>query len=161
MAGRMGKVAQIENEARAQAEAAARAEAERQREHQRTLAEEAHRREVAAFMKREGLATVEDCRAYIRKHAARMRAGSFGVQGFERWCEVMKQEAVDRMALMDTADDRRVLERMRDAGVIDEANRLVPHEKREEVAAARRAQRAQAEEELRAMQLDRAMGLAP
>lgn len=148
MAGRVGKVAQLEQAARATGDEGLRAEVQRQLEHQQTLAQEAHRREVAEFMKREGLKSVEDCRSYCR----RMMRGSIGVHSFEAWARVMRQDTVDRMVLMDTPDDQRVLARLRRECVIDEQNRLIPLEERD-------ALRAQRDEERRAAALDEVLDI--
>lgn len=132
MAGRIGKVAKIENEARAQAEAQAHAEAERQREHQRTLEEEARRRQTAAFMEREGLKTVEDCRAYVRRTMRAILTRDLG-SVFERWAENMRQDTVDRLTITGTDDDKRLLARLQGMRVIDAQAKIIPIEQRAEL----------------------------
>lgn len=151
-------VAKIEAEVAAKAEAAACAEFARQLEHRQAAELEQHRREVAAFMEREGLHSVGDCRIYCQRMVARMKRGQLGVHTFERWCAVLRQATVDRIVLMDPADG--VLDRLRDAGVIDDANRLISIEQREAAAEARRVARVQAEEDLRARALDEALDMA-
>ena len=157
MAGRIGKVAKLEQQAE---EEARRQTAGHEVERQRAIADAAHAAQVSEFMQREGLHSVEDCRAYCKKMMARFRYGQVGVHSFQRWCEVMRQETVDRLVLMDTKSDRTALDRMRYAGVIDEQNKLIPLDRRAAVAEERREERRQAEAELRARAIDRALELA-
>jgi len=159
MAGRVGKVAKLEQEVAARQqdfERQARAEAYSKAEEERAARRKA---EAEQFMRENNLHTPEDCRAFvIRKAKQLMRVSDLGL--FERWCDNMKQVTVDWLVTGGGKDDKLALERLRDAGVINEANRLIPKEDREEVAAAFRAQREIVDEELRRRALDDALDIA-
>jgi hypothetical protein len=159
MAGRVGKVAKLEQEAAARQqdfERQARAEAYSKAEEERAARRKA---EAEQFMRENNLHTTDDCRSFvIRKAKQLMRVNDRGL--FERWCDNMKQVTVDWLVTGGWRDDKLALERLRDAGVIDEANRLIPPKDREEAAAALRAQRELVDEELRHRALDDAVDIA-
>jgi hypothetical protein len=75
-----------------------------------------------------GLTSVDEMRAYCRRM---LKRGLFGDRpSFERWAENITQGTVERLLLMGGKDDGRVLERLRNMGVIDEQNRVVPVDER-------------------------------
>lgn len=78
--------------------------------------------------KARGLNTVEEMRAYCRRMAGR----AFGAPPtFEVWAKNITQQTVDILVRMGGRDDLKALDRLRRFGVIDEENRLVPHDQRE------------------------------
>lgn len=102
-------------------------ETQRQRDYYEEKALEERRREAAAFMAEHGLKTQEDCRKFVREKFTEMRTEQ---RGFEHWCRHMKQSAVDWIARGESKDDKRLLQRLRDCGVIDDQNKLIPLEER-------------------------------
>lgn len=160
MAGRVGKVAMLEQQAAAaQQDFERQARAEAQRKAEELRAEQA-RAKAEEFMRANGLKTTDEARAFVMRQMRMLFRQGTDKSLFERWCDAMKQVTVDWLVLDDGRDGRRALERLRDAGVIDEVNRLIPKEQREAAAAQARAQRALVDEELRRRAMDNAMDIA-
>lgn len=78
-----------------------------------------------------GLKTPEEMRAFVKR-----KLRGFGHGSFEHWASHIKQEAVDYLVRGASRDDLRTLERLREAGAIDEKNRAIPVEQRERKVAA-------------------------
>jgi hypothetical protein len=106
--------------------------------------------EAEAFCQAQGLVTLADKKRFVRE-----KLKSFARRpSFERWAENMKQESVDFLVRGGGRDDLKVLDRLRAMGIVDDENRLIPLEGRAAAREAReakvRAERAKAEEILRA-----------
>lgn len=94
-----------------------------------------------------GLVTVEQKRAYC----LRMAKQGFGhAPSFETWAKNISQRTVDIIVTQGGKDSAHCLDRLRNAGAIDEANKLVPLDRREAVRAALEADRRAAREHLEA-----------
>lgn len=93
----------------------------------------------AAFCESQGLRTVKEKREFCRRLT---REGLFRGASFESWAKNMTQKTVDIIVLNGSAADEHCLERLRAAGVIDGANKLLPLEARALAAEAYHAERA-------------------
>lgn len=159
MAGRVGKVAQMEAEAAARQQDFEREQRAARQRRAEEVQEQRQREEREAFMRENGLSTPEQCREFVRRKVRQMQwANSEGL--FERWCRNMRQVTVDWLVLAGGKDDLRCLERLRRAGVIDAENRLVPLEERENAAARHESVRREVEEELRQRAVQNALDAA-
>lgn len=95
--------------------------------------------ESRKFCEANGLRTIDEMREFCKQ-----KARTFGHHTFERWCDGMTQRTVDIIERMDGTDSK-TLERLRDAGVIDGRNKLIPlGEAREIAKEARMRERAKA-----------------
>jgi len=133
MAGRVGKVAQLEREAAGAPvqHSIARVRCERCPNDAKVIREgrslcvpcddDLRHEKAREFCERKGLRTVDEMRAFCRDMAKRVGRG----QTFEAWCDGMKQLTVDRILVMDGPNSS-TLARLRDAGVIDGNHRLIP-----------------------------------
>lgn len=104
-----------------------------------------HERAVA-WCEARGLKTVDD----MRRYCARLARSIGRPPRFEVWAKNITQRAVDLMLISAGESDKAALERLREHGAIDEANKVVPLEERAKRAEARRALRQRMEEELKA-----------
>lgn len=101
--------------------------------------EQRARHEVSeAFCRANGLETVEQKREFCK----RMARGVFRGASYEAWKKNMTQRTVDLIVINGGPSNEHCLERLRAAGVIDGANKLIPLEGREIAADAYRAERA-------------------
>src|SRR5262245_48267220 len=74
-------------------------------------------READVFCNAQGLENVEDKIAYCR-----MQMKHFGRGNFETWAKTVTQQTV---AILVRAGNKKLLDKLRDAGVIDDYNRMV------------------------------------
>lgn len=116
------------------------------------------RAEASAFMAKHGLKNGDDARNFIVKQARAAAREAAHMSKFELWCKGLKQHTVDyyvREAGCGGKEATKILERFRDRGVIDDANKIVPLEQREAQQQKLRSERQAVEAELEARRLAR------
>lgn len=113
-----------------------------------TCQDDIRHEEARKFCEQHGLKTVDEMREFCR-----VQARTFGRPSFETWAANMKQKTVDLIAIMDGPESK-TLDRLKDAGVIDGRNKIIPAGEAREIAKqARRAERARVICELQAKAL--------